>query len=122
MKLDKLYAVDEDSFENGKWLVTLNGLDVKVRSMNHPDFKKRIVELQKPYLAILTSKVDSTELLEKITIRAMAEKILLDWKDEEEYSVEKGIEYLTKYQEFNEDVSVLCSNMDNFRPEIIAEK
>ncbi len=122
MKLDKLYAVDEDSFENGKWLVTRNGLDVKVRSMNHPDFKKRVVELQKPHLAILTSKVDSTNLLEKITIRAMAEKLLLDWKDEEEYSVEKGIQYLTRYPEFNEDISVLCSNMDNYRPEIIAEK
>ena len=122
MKLENLYAVDDDSFENGKWLMTQAGLEVKIRSMNHPLFKAEIVKLQKPFLDLLTSKVDTTELLEKITVKGMAKTILLDWKDEEAYSFDLGVKYLTKYQEFREDISTLSANMDNFRPEKIVEK
>jgi len=127
MDLDKVYAVDENAAAEGKWLVTREGFDVKVAKLGNPNYVAEVMRLQKPFLSLLRSSADSSALLDEITIKAMAKTILLDWKAESEgqgvpYTVELGIQYLTKYKDFKEDISVLSAGRANFKPEEVGEK
>jgi len=127
MDFKKAYAVDSDAAEEGKWLVTREGFDVKVAKLGNAKFKAEVQRLQKPHLAVLRSSSDSSKLVNSITIKAMARTILLDWKAESdgvtiEYTPELGEEYMTKYTDFKEDVSALSTSRSNFKPSDISEK
>jgi len=127
MDINKAYAVDEAAAEDGKWMVTKEGFDVKVAKLGNPKFVAEVSRLQKPHLAVLRSSADSSVLVDRITVTAMARTILLDWKAESNgedvpYTSELGEEYLTKYPDFKEDVSSLSSIRSNFKPEDVSEK
>jgi hypothetical protein len=127
MDLEKLYEVDEKAAHDGKWLMTKQGLDVKVAKLGNPAFKAEVNRLQKPHLVRLRSNMDNTDLIDKITVEAMSKTILLDWKAESSgepvpYTPELGLQYMLKFPDFREDVSELSVTRDNFRPEDTAEK
>jgi hypothetical protein len=127
MDFEKLYGVDVDAVENGKWMVTQEGFDVKIAKLGNPAFNAEVVRLQKPHLSLLRSSANTDELIDKIAVRAMAKTILLDWKAESngvaiEYTPELGYDYMMKSPDFKEDVSTLSAARDNFKPEHIAEK
>ena len=82
MDFEKAYAVDGDAAVNGKWMVTKAGFDVKVAKLGNPAFALEVTRLQKPHLALLRSSIDTDDLIDKITVRAMSTTILLDWKAE----------------------------------------
>ena len=127
MDFKKAYAVDDSAAEEGKWLVTREGFDVKVAKLGNTKFNNEVRRLQKPHLAVLRSSADSSKLLDKITIAAMAKTILLDWKAESDgqpisYTTELGEQYMTEYPDFKEDISALAASRSNFKPEEVAEK
>lgn len=127
MDFEKAYAVDQKAADEGKWLVTAEGIPVKVAKVGNPNFKAEVARLQKPHLAVLRSSVDSSEIIDKITVRAMSKTILLDWKAESKgkkipYTPELGFQYMTKFPDFREDISVLSISRENFKPEEVAEK
>lgn len=127
MDFEKAYAVDKDAAENGKWMVTREGFEVKIAKVGNAAFNAEVQRLQKPHIAILRSRADNTKLISEITIKAMAKAILLDWKAESKgvdvpYTVELGVQYMTKYPDFKEDVSDLSTTRESFRPEDVAEK
>jgi len=121
-QFEKLYSVDENAAEKGKWLTTQAGMEVMVAKLGNKDFTAEVVRLQKPFLALLRSKADTSELINKITVEAMAKTILMDWKTEVPYSWEDGKAMMLKYPDFREDVSILSAERDNFKPEEVAEK
>jgi hypothetical protein len=127
MDLHKLYSVDEKAANEGKWLVTKEGLDVKVAKLGNPAFVAEVARLQKPHVVRLRSNMDNTELLNEITIKAMAKTILLDWKAESDgepvpYTPELGYQYMVMFPDFREDVSDLSVSRNNFKPEDVAGK
>jgi len=127
MDFKKAYGVDAKAADDGKWMVTKEGFDVKVAKLGNPKFKAEVTRLQLPHLAMLRSTADSTELQDKITLEAMAKTILLDWKAESDgknvkYTWELGLEYMVASPDFREDVSELSVTRSNFKAEDIGEK
>jgi hypothetical protein len=127
MDLDKLYALDEEAANDGKWFITKQGLDVKVAKIGNPSFVAEVVRLQKPHIVRLRSNMDNTAIINEITTKAMAKAVLIDWKAESNgvpvpYTPELGLQYMLKFPDFREDVSDLSVSRENFRPEEIAEK
>ena len=125
--LSKAYAVDKSAAEDGKWQVTAGAVDVKVAKLGCPAFIAEVTRLQKPHLARLRSAAGDNDLHTSITIEAMAKTILLDWKVEQDgkpvpYTWELGVQALTDYAEFKEDISILSATRSNFRPEEISGK
>jgi len=127
MDLDKVYAVDSEAAEDGKWMLTRSGVEVKVAKIGNIKFTKRIAELQKPYISLLQSDIDCSDLINTITIDAMSSTILMDWKAESKgepvpYTPELGKQYMTLYPDFKEDISILSASRANFKPEAVAGK
>jgi len=128
MSLASRYTIDGEAAENGKWMVTQEGVEVKVAKLGNKNFKRVLSRLQKPYLAILRSSKGDSELSSRLTTEAMAKTILLDWKETDEkgnpipYTWKAGYDAFMKYEEFLDDVSDLAASRNNFRPEEIAEK
>lgn len=128
MDLKKIFGVDKEAAEKGKWFPLAEEGMVKVARLNNTAFKAESVRLQKPHMHVLrSSKLDNTELLDDITRRATAKTILLDWKGitidgvDIPYSVEKAYELLKEFPDFQEAISVLAVDRDNFSPEDIDE-
>lgn len=128
MDLMKAYAVDKTAAEEGKWLVTSEGVEVKVAKLGNPAFTAEVTRLQKPHLALLRSNSpEAVKMNKKITIEAMAKTILIDWKVESDgepvlYTTEVGVDALTELHEFYGDVSDLSASRANFKPEDISGK
>lgn len=128
MDLSKSFGVDKRSAEEGKWFDLENGGRVKVAKLGCPAFKAEVQRLQKPHLAVLQSSMDSTELLDKITITAMSRTVLVDWDnismdgESLEYSSEKAKEIMTLFPDFREVISSLSIERRNFMPEELAGK
>lgn len=122
MDFNKAYAVDNDAVNNGKWLTTQAGMRVKVAKGNNPAYVAELTRLQKDHLPLLTSDADTSELTTSIVIEAMAKTVLKDWEHDEDYTVGLGIQFLTMYPDFREDVAVLSESRSNFRPEELVEK
>ncbi len=128
MDLQKSFGVDKEAAENGRWFRLEDGGSVRVARMTSPAYRAEIVRLSKPHLAILNSSMDTTELLDEITIAAMSRKILLDWKDINldgkaiVYSSDKALEIMTLFPDFREVVSALSVERRNFVPKDVAEK
>ena len=128
MDLKKAYAVDKTAAEEGKWMVTQEGMDVKVAKLGCPAFVAEVTRLQKPHLALLRSNSPEAEKLNKeITIKAMAKTILFDWKAESDgqpvpYTYELGVEAFKEFDEFYADVSLLSASRNNFKTEDVSGK
>lgn len=127
MEIFDLYAVDTEAANNGRWFTTRQGARVKVAKLGNPNFTAEVVRLQRPHIHLIRSKADTTELITDITIEAMSKTILVDWEATSNgeplpYTPKLGQELMRKSPDFQEDVSLLSSNVDNFKPEEIAEK
>jgi len=129
MDINKSFGFDHQLAENGTWHDLPDGGRAKVAKLGNSHYKAEIVRLQKPVLAILRStKIDNRELIDSITIKAMARAILNDWSnisiDSEEipYSYENAVLLLTDYPVFLETISELAIDLSNFQAEAVAGK
>ncbi len=128
MDMNKSFGVDKNAAEDGKWFDLENGGRVKVAKLSCLAFKTEVVKLQKPHLALLQSSMDSTKILNDITITAMSRTILLDWSDINmdgepfEFSVDNAKQLLTDFPDFTEVISSLATERRNFMPEDLAGK
>ena len=128
MDMNKSFGVDKASAEEGKWFDLEMGGKVKVSKLSCLAFKTEVVRLQKPHLALLQSTMDSSEILNDITITAMSRTILLDWSDINldgeplEHSVDNAKMLMTEYPDFTEVISGLATDRRNFMPTELAGK
>ncbi len=120
MDLSKSFGQDKQAAEGGKWFDLEHGGRAKVAKMGCPAFKTEVQRLQKPHLAVLRSGLDNTELIDKITVIAMAKTILTGWDginlDGEPlaYTQENAEKILKDFPDFREVISALSAERRNF--------
>jgi hypothetical protein len=116
MDIKKAFGIDKDGANNGKWFDMPEGARVKVAKLGNPRFVAEVQRLQKPHITLLRSNLDTSDLVNEITIKAMARTIVLDWEgfelDGEEfpYSVENAENLLENFQPFKEFVSKISAD------------
>jgi hypothetical protein len=101
--------------EDGSWL--------KIARFGNKAHAELTRELMRPHRAAARAGTLSDAVLQRVTIKAMAATILLDWGGYEDegkpiaYTRENAELMLTKYKDFREDVSRLSRDMAIFQEE-----
>jgi len=127
MDFKKRYETDKGKESEGVWENLGEGLRVKVARANNPHHQRVAESLMRPYRRQIANGSLSVEKQEEITIKAMAECLLLDWEglkiDDKAvpYSVAKATELLTEYKDFREEVASIAQSMELFRAEEIED-
>ena len=120
-------SVDQNAEENGTWAEYRGGQFLIARNSNIR-FQRAINRLQQPHFKkIMKGKLDP-QIARESTCEAMAEGILLDWKDvvdergkEVKFTKELGKQYLLADTDFREFVAEFSDDSANFRREYIEE-
>jgi hypothetical protein len=127
MDLQKTFATDRRKEQEGVWK-QIGDAEVKIARANNPKYRAALAKYIKEFVpAGMKTQTDDPNL-EKATIYAMADAILLDWKgiavkgEVLEPSVENARRILTEYPDFREVISQIALDADNFRPDEVAEK
>jgi len=116
LDISKVYRVTDEA-TTGKWFDVGQGARLKVAKGGNERHENALKRLRRPYRSMRNIPDD---VIENITIQAMAETILLDWEGVEESgepvksTVEKRVEYLTTYPDFKEQVANISMNFRNF--------
>ena len=119
LDITKAFRVTDEAV-SGRWFDLGEEARVKIAKAGNERHEHVLKRLRRPYRNLRTIPDD---IIEKITIRATAETILLDWKGIVEdgkpiqCTLEKRIEYLTKYPDFLETVARIASDHRNFQDE-----
>jgi hypothetical protein len=121
MDFKKRYETSKELESEGVWEDIGEGFRVRVARANNPHHQRTAESLMRPYRRQIASGNLSVEKQQEITIKSMAECLLLDWDglviDEKAvpYSVSQAIELLTEYKDFREEVAEIAQSMDLFR-------
>lgn len=153
------FASDRTREIDGVWVTVEHGVRLRVARMNNPKYLARLRELMRPHQAELRlgrtryvvdgkeappRDTASDELLEKLSIQAMARTILLGWENLYEskrngsgevilgadgqpemvevlYSEGKALEYLRKFREFQLIVLEVANDQNIYREEVLQE-
>ena len=135
MDMFKAFAVDETRLSGGVWHVIDVNADypveaseigdkcaVLVASMDSPKYRQAVERRMKPHMIRRGSQVDPL-VRDTITMEAMAETIILDWKNFEiggvvvPYSAAKCVEFLTqpKWVRLRERLMNVIGDTDAFK-------
>ena len=127
MDLQTTFATDKRKEQEGVWK-SIGDARVKVARANNPKYRAALTKYVKQFVpAGIQPKPDDPNI-EKATVYAMAEAILLDWENIAikgqllDATFENAVRILTDYPDFREVVSQIAVDVDNFRPEEVAEK
>lgn len=115
-------AVDPQKEKDGVWFDGPNGLRLRVARLSNPEYQEAIQKLGRPYMRQIRNNTIAAADLNRITVKALAKHILLDWEnllDENDevvpYSVAKAEEYLRRYPEFVQMVEDYAQGLDAFQ-------
>lgn len=123
MDFKKNYGTDPVLENEGKWVTLGEEASVKVARIGNKANRALLKKLLAPHKIAIRNEKLSDDIWEKITIEAMAETILLDWKGFKDdgklvpYSRENAIKYLTEYKDFREQISGLSNELALFQTE-----
>ena len=117
-------AVDQEKSINGVWYEYEGGEFLVARGDNQRT-KDRVEVLRKPHRRKI-ERGEASDIIFDITLQAMAETILLDWKNvmdsqgnEVPYSSEKAFIALKNSREFREAVSGFAGNESNYFKDVL---
>ena len=80
--LKDLFGVDEEKATEGVWVPLGKGVEVKVARANNPKYQKLVTRLLRPHRRVIRRGGEAADaVMEEILNRAMAQAILLDWKN-----------------------------------------
>jgi len=122
-----IYKTDRKKEVDGVWQ-KIGDADIKVARANNPKYKTALNKYLRKYVPPGAKTEDSEVFIEKATIEAMAESILVDWKniaiDGEilEPSKENAVRILTEFPDFREIVSSFAIDRNCYTPDEIAKK
>lgn len=124
LKLDPVKEKDGVWFESA-----FDDVDLLVARMNNPKFKKFFSKITNPYKKQIRRDLLSDEKSEQLYILALANTILLGWRNlvegEDEvpvqYSVAKAVEYLTELPIFREIVVELAEDIEAYKEQELEE-
>lgn len=118
------YETDSGAEEDGKWFDMQGGIRVKVRRFTSKVAQENRVKLEAPYLRTHRSGKIPEKVSESITIRQLAETILVDWEglanregELIEFDVEVAHKILLELPNFRNEIAQLSLVMDNYRIE-----
>jgi hypothetical protein len=121
MDIKKQYGTSETLEQSGVWVDMGDGASVLVARSGNPDNSRLIKRLLAPHKVALRNGKLADDVAERITIEAMAETILLDWKGIEEdgkpvkYSRDAAIRLLTDYKDFRDQVAAFSTELALFQ-------
>jgi len=128
MDLRKEYGFTDKSLESeGVEVEIRSGAIVKVARTNNPKFKEYLRHLLKPYERQMQRRTMDDDLLNDLTLRAVAKHVLLGWKGiyldnkRVKYSPEKAFELMKEFEDFQEDVVDAASMRETFRAAVVEE-
>lgn len=128
MDLRKEYGFTDKSLESeGVEVEIRSGAIVKVARTNNPKFKEYLRHLLKPYERQMQRRTMDDDLLNDLTLRAVAKHVLLGWKGiyldnkRVKYSPEKAFELMKEFEDFQEDVVDAASMRETFRATVVEE-
>ena len=109
-------AVDKNAQKVGIW-EDMDGSSFRIASISQGSYQKRLTRLRKPYSRAIERETVNPDDLNGIFCKALAEHILVDWKDvidgngkEVEYSVTAAISVLQDNDNFRDFVIEVASN------------
>ena len=123
MDISKEYATDEKKELEGVWEDIGDGGRILIARTNNPKYEKLFTKLIKPHRGRLRRGNLSDELSKEITVKLLADTILLDWEGIEEdgeslqYSKPEAERLLKDYKDFRNMVSEMAGEIDLFRQE-----
>jgi hypothetical protein len=121
MKISK-FRTNADAEIDGVWVPVGEGLELRVARIGNPRYKAMIRNAGKSQRMAtqLTGNIDM-DAIEELTLKAIANHVLLDWKNLEDddgdqipYSVDKAMELL-QIQDFRSIVEAIASDAQHFR-------
>lgn len=122
------FKTDQEKETSGVWFPIGAGLEVLVARMRNRRYRDRMRELMRPHLQRVRRGSLDLDVVAKLNLQAVAETVLLDWKNLEDddgktisYSKEKALEVLEKYPEFAEIVTEFAGDIENYREEARAD-
>lgn len=127
MDIKKAYGTSEKLEQEGVWVPLGDGAKVKVARAGNKENRAEIKRLIAPHKVALRNDKLPDDVLETLTIKAMAGTILLDWDGIKEdgkavpYSRENAIRLLTEYKDFRDQVAVLSNEITLYQAEAEAE-
>lgn len=123
MDIKKQFGTNSSKEIEGAWIDLGEGASLKVARLGNKENRALIQKLTTPHRVALRNGKLGEDLVEKITIEAMAATILLDWKGIEldgkalPYSRDNAIKLLTEYKDFREQVSAFAADIALFQDE-----
>lgn len=112
-----------DKQEKGVW-TKYQGSEFKVASSSSTNFQRALNRLQAPYRKKIEKGTLDPKISRQILCQAMAEHLLLDWKDvtdstggNVEYSSELGERALQNNDDLREYLQEFSLDLENFRQE-----
>lgn len=127
-----LFGTDADAEEDGRWFFIGPYMEIKLRRFTCKISRKVRTKLEKPYRrGGFRGKELPEELAEAITIKQMAQAIIVDWRGKNwktdpdkkgnrrkiEYSQEMAQQLLDASMDFRNQVATLAFDMDGYRVE-----
>lgn len=123
MDIKKQFGTNGSKEIEGAWIDLGEGASLKVARLGNKENRALIQKLTAPHRVALRNGKLGDDVIERITIEAMAATILLDWKGIEldgkalPYSRENAIKLLTEYKDFREQVSAFAADIALFQDE-----
>ena len=129
MDLKKMFGTDITAEKEGVWYDLGNGAQIKVARLGNENNKRVSKRISTPYKFQIQRGTLSDDVQLQLSIAAIAESILIDWKGliydgvAIEYSVDNAIKLLTELKDFRDQVIVIANDLELFRQkEVQAEE
>lgn len=121
MDIKKAFGTNENLERDGVWIDMGDGASVKVARSGNRENRAVVKRLLAPHKVALRNDKLSDDVIEKVTIEAMADTILIDWKGISEdgkavpYTRDNAIRLLTDYKDFRDQVSAFSTELALFQ-------
>lgn len=123
MDIRKAFGTRADLENEGVWIDIGDGARIKVARAGNRAHAEVIRRLRRQYQATRRGGKAADDMLERLSVEAMAEAVLLDWQGVEEggaavpYSLESAQRMLTDYKDFRDMVAGFSTDMALFQEE-----
>lgn len=123
MDLGKTFGTSDKLENEGVWIDLGEGAAIKVARAGNRANQRLLRKLAAPHRVALRSGKLPDDVMERITVQAMAETILIDWKNIEfegrplAYSVENATRVLSALKDFRDYVADQAADMSHFQAE-----
>lgn len=128
MDLKKMFGTDAAAEKEGIWYDLGNGAQIKVARLGNENNKRVSKRISAPYKFQIQRGTLSDDVQLKLSIAAIAESILIDWKGliyegvAIDYSIDNATKLLTELKDFRDQVMVVANDLQQYQKEEVQEE